>query len=226
MPSPAGISLLARVLLAAYLGIWGLLAIDPVNRFDWLLENLLVFLLGLGLYLGRHRIQLSTFSICCLFIFMVVHAVGAHYTYSLVPYDTWLRVIDWPEFGDGSGAGRNQFDRFAHFLHGLLLTFPVRDVLIRNWSARGRWAYLLPAALIMLLSATYELVEWIAAEIVNEDAGIAFVGAQGDVWDAQKDMSLAFLGAVTAMSAGWLYRRLFESRSRSRASFNSTKSKP
>src|SRR5690606_35996498 len=116
--------------------------------------------------------------------------------------------------------------RFAHLLHGLLLTFPIRDVMARNWSARGRWPYLLPAALIMLLSATYELVEWIVAEIITEDAGIAFVGAQGDVWDAQKDMALAFLGAITAMSASWLYRRLFGSRSRPVASFNRTHSKP
>lgn len=226
MPNPAGSSLLARVLLATYLGIWSLLAIDPVNRFDWLLENLLVFLLALGLYLGRHRNRLSTFSICCLFIFMVVHAVGAHYTYSLVPYDAWLRAIDWPMPGDGSSAGRNQFDRLAHFLHGLLLTFPIRDLLVRSWSVRGRWAYLLPAALIMLLSATYELAEWIVAEIVAEDAGIAFVGAQGDVWDAQKDMSLAFLGAIAAMSASWLHQRLFRPRSHSLASFDRTNSKP
>ena len=88
-----------------------------------------------------------------------------------------------------------------HFAYGLLLTYPVRQVVVRVTGLRGFWGYFLPMDLTMSSSASYELIEWGAAVVFGGDLGIAYVGAQGDPWDAQKDMSLAALGAMLATAA-------------------------
>jgi putative membrane protein len=96
--------------------------------------------------------------------------------------------------------GRNHFDRVAHFCYGLLLAYPIREVLLRVAGVRGFWGYFFPLVVTLATSVLYELAEWWAAETFGGDLGIAFLGTQGDVWDAQKDMALAGLGAVIAMA--------------------------
>jgi putative membrane protein len=94
---------------------------------------------------------------------------------------------------------RNNFDRFVHFCYGLLLAYPVREVFLRIASVKGFWGYFLPLDLTMSTSVLYELIEWGAAELFGGDLGAAFLGTQGDIWDAQKDMALAAFGALLAM---------------------------
>jgi putative membrane protein len=91
------------------------------------------------------------------------------------------------------------YDRLVHFSFGFLLAYPVREVFIRVSKARGFWNYYFPVELTLALSAIYEILEWAAAANVNASAGLAFLGAQGDIWDAQKDMLMAGIGAVVAM---------------------------
>jgi putative membrane protein len=98
------------------------------------------------------------------------------------------------------GWERNHFDRSVHFLYGLLLAYPVREVFLRVADVRGFWGYFLPLDLTMSTSMMFELFEWGAAELVGGDLGMAYLGTQGDVWDAHKDMALASLGALIAMS--------------------------
>ena len=97
------------------------------------------------------------------------------------------------------GWDRNQYDRIVHLAYGLLLAYPIRELFLRVAQVKGFWGYFLPVVLTMAASMFYELVEWGAAEIFGSELGLAFVGAQGDVWDAQKDMWLATLGALIAM---------------------------
>lgn len=183
---------------AAFAAIWLALAIAPRYRADWALENVLVVLAVLALALTHRRFPLSRASYTLIFLFLSVHVVGAHYTYSEVPYDAWVTTLTGRSLDAALGWRRNNFDRIVHCGYGLLLAYPVREVLVRVTGLRGFWGYFLPMDLTMSSSATYELMEWAAAMVFGGDLGIAYVGAQGDPWDAQKDMVLAALGAVVA----------------------------
>ena len=176
------------------------LGITPLDRADWLLENLLVlaFLVVAGV---AHRwMPLSRLSWLMIFVFLGLHEVGAHYTYAEVPYDAWCRALFGWTLSDRLGLERNHFDRLVHLSYGLLLAYPVRELFLRVGDVRGFWGYFLPLDLTMSTSMLYELVEWAAASLFGGDLGTAYLGTQGDEWDAHKDMALASLGALVAMS--------------------------
>lgn len=193
----------ARILGAVFALIWIALAIDPWYRQDWLLENVLV-LLAVPL-LARHGpgLKLSDASWVCLFVFFTLHVIGAHYTYSEVPYDQWYEWLSGRSFDADFGAGRNHYDRLVHFLYGLLMARPVIELLDARAPPSGLWRWLLPVLFLLSHGALYELIEWVAAEVFGGELGMAYLGTQGDVWDAQKDTALAALGAVLGVSF-WL----------------------
>jgi putative membrane protein len=187
-------------LLAAFAGIWVVLAIEPRYRADWLLENVIVFV-AVPLFMRSARSwRFSDASYACLFIFLVLHSVGAHYTYSEVPYDDWFRALSGRSLNDLLGWERNHYDRLVHFSYGLLLLPASVELFDRVAPPRGLWRALLPVLFIMSHSVIYELIEWGAAMLFGGDLGQAYLGTQGDVWDAQKDTALATLGAITAMA--------------------------
>jgi putative membrane protein len=186
------------LLAIVYFLWWVAMAISPYDRSDWVLENLLVFL-AVGLLAFTYKsFPLSRISYTCIFVFMMLHTLGSHYTYSEVPYDEWLPFL---------AGGRNHFDRLVHFLYGLLLAYPIREMFLRIGNVRGFWGYFLPLDLTMSTSMLYELIEWITAELVGGDLGAAYLGTQGDVWDAHKDMALASLGGLIAMVVAALINR-------------------
>jgi len=186
------------VLAILYTIWWVVMAIAPHDRSDWFLENVLVFL-GVGLLVYTYKpFPLSRVSYTCIFIFMMLHALGAHYTYAKVPYQEWLPFL---------AGGRNHFDRLVHFAYGLLLAYPIREMFLRIGNVRGFWGYFLPLDLTMSTSMLYELIEWGTAEVVGGDLGAAYLGTQGDIWDAHKDMALASLGALIAMCVTALVNR-------------------
>jgi putative membrane protein len=189
---------MAKPALSRYLWIlgivyalwWVAMAISPFDRSDWVLENVLV-VLAIGLLVFTYKaFPLSRVSYTCIFVFLMFHTLGAHYTYAEVPYQEWLPFL---------AGGRNQFDRMVHFLYGLLLAYPIREMFLRIGNMRGFWGYFLPLDLTMSTSMLYELIEWGAAEAFGGDLGAAYLGTQGDVWDAHKDMALASLGALICM---------------------------
>ena len=106
---------------------------------------------------------------------------------------------------------RNHYDRIVHFSFGFLLAYPIREMTIRISDAKGFWAYWFPVEFVLAFSAIYELMEWAVAIVFGGDLGIAYLGTQGDVWDAQKDMFNAGIGAMIAMLVVflivWYYRR-------------------
>ena len=127
------------VLLIVYAIFWTLLAVAPVQRDAWLLENMLVFVSVPLLVWGYWRLPLSRISYTLLILFFSLHAVGSHYTYSLVPYEAfWNEVFD-ASINDTLGFERNHYDRFVHFCFGLLLAYPCREVFIRIAGAWGLW---------------------------------------------------------------------------------------
>jgi putative membrane protein len=180
-----------RRLALAYAAIWTLAAIAPVDRSDWLLENLLVFVFVPALVLTHGLFAFSHSAYVMIVVFLSLHALGAHYTYSLTPIGFWLQ--------DAFGLARNHYDRGVHLLFGLLLTLPLQELVVRGVGARGAARYVVPVMLALSLSGGYEILEWWAARIVDPDLGVAFVGSQGDEWDSQKDMSLALAGATLSM---------------------------
>ena len=176
------------------------LAIYPYNRSDWALENALVVVAVILIAATYRKAPLSRVSYTLIFLFLCLHEIGAHYTYAGTPYDEWFQ--QWLGFSLNGlfGLQRNHFDRLAHFLFGLLLVYPVRELFMRVTDTRGFWSYLLPLVFMIALSAVYELLEWGAALVFGGDLGIAFLGTQGDEWDAHKDMALAILGAALAIT--------------------------
>lgn len=201
------------VLAALLAAIWVPLAFAPFDRHDWLLENALL-VAGVAFLAATWRsFPLSRVSYALIFVFLCLHTIGAHYTYAEVPYDQWWEHLTRHSFNSMVGWERNNFDRVVHFGYGLLLAYPIREMFLRIGNMRGFWGYFLPLDLTMSSSMIYELIEWAAAEFFGGDLGIAYLGTQGDVWDAHKDMGLASLGALIAMcvtaAINWRLQRDF-----------------
>jgi putative membrane protein len=187
------------LLLSAYAVVWALTAIAPLNRQDWLLENILVFIAVPVLLATYSRFRFSNVSYGLITIFFVLHAFGAHYTYSEMPVGNWLR--------DGWHLSRNHYDRVVHFLFGLLLSYPLWELLVRVVGLRRGWARFGTVHVVMAWSALYEMIEAAVAHLVSPELGAAYNGIQGDIWDAQKDAALAMVGAILCMSGAALCAR-------------------
>jgi putative membrane protein len=177
-------------LVALYAAVWVWSAWAPVYRFDWFLESMLPTLLTLVLIVSFRRIPLSDISYLLLFLFLTLHQVGAHYTYSEVPIGFWLK--------DAFGLSRNHFDRIVHFCFGFLLFYPMREAIIRHVTPSSFHAGLYGMSLNTAGSAIFEIIEMIVALVVAPEAGAAYLGLQGDQWDAQKDMTVALVGSSLA----------------------------
>ena len=200
--------------LALLFGLfWVALALEPLDRSTWLLESALS-VAGVALLAAlRNKLPFSRVSYTLIFVFLCLHTVGAHYTYSEVPYDAFFARLTGRSFDALVGWERNNFDRVVHFAYGLLLAYPVREVFLRVAAARGFWGYFLPLDLTMSSSMIYELIEWGAAATFCGGVGQSYLGTQGDEWDAHKDMALASLGALVAMgitaAVNWRFQRDF-----------------
>ncbi len=137
------------------------------------------------------RFPFSDLSYVLIFIFMCLHAFGAHYTYSEVPLGFWI--------SDALELGRNHYDRWVHFSFGLLVAHPSFEIALRVITPVRKLASLVGFTIIVTISAAYEVIEWCVAQIADPKAALAYTGTQGDVFDAQKDMALAAAGAVLSL---------------------------
>lgn len=162
-----------------------------------MLENVIVVLTLAWLLWGYRRMRLSHLAYTLLFVFGLFHEVGSHYQYSDVPYDAWFAAINGGHSLDAwFGFERNQYDRFVHFLYGLLITPVAAEVIAARVHLERFWLFLLPITFMMSHAVIYELVEWLAASVFGGELAVAYLGTQGDMWDAQKDMALATLGSL------------------------------
>lgn len=174
-------------LFCFYLLIWIALAIKPVDRFTWFLENIAVFIFIPIIVVVHYKIKLSNISYTLITLFLILHAIGAHYTYSQTPFFSSLF---------GHKLQRDHYDRVTHFTFGLLMYYPVREFIMKFVNMKSFWSYYTPWAIVVSFSALYELTEWITAIVVSPENAIAFMGIQGDIFDTQKDMLLAATGAL------------------------------
>jgi putative membrane protein len=202
-PSVASNGTISRKVPASLLGafsvVWTALAIAPVNREDWLLESALTAITLPVLILTRNKLRFSNFAYGCIFVFFCLHTVGSHYTYSLVPYDEWWQWLTGSTLNSVFGFERNHYDRLVHFLYGALIVVPSMELFAKYAPPNKYWRIVMPVFFIMGHSVIYEMIEWLAALMAAPELGHAYLGTQGDEWDAQKDMALATLGAIVTM---------------------------
>jgi putative membrane protein len=175
---------------AIFLAVWVSTAMGTSDAINWLLENFLVILFLGFLTITFRKYQFSDLTYLLICIYLCLHVYGSKYTYAENPFGYWLQeVMSWE---------RNHYDRIVHFSFGFLLAYPMREMFLR-WFAYPSWvAWLLPIEITLSISAFYELIEWAVADVFFPAQGMAYLGTQGDVWDAQKDIFLATLGAILA----------------------------
>lgn len=187
-------------LLVAFSLFWLALAIRPHDRVVWLTENVITIVSVFALAATYPYWPISNLSCSLVFVFLVLHTIGGHYTYARVPYDEVAQASFGLGLSEHLGWKRNHYDRLVHLAYGLLIAYPAYELLERYAEPAGAWSYFLSPALIMATSMAFEVIEWWAAELLGDGVGSDYLGAQGDEWDAQKDMALATGGAIVAMA--------------------------
>jgi len=192
--SPTRVPFTKNYLLLAltfiFLGVWLSTLIGTTDMNNWLLENMLVFLFLGFLLVTYKRHQFSDLSYLLITVYLCLHVYGSKYTYAENPLGYWLKdMLAWE---------RNHYDRIVHFSFGFLLAYPMRELFL-SWLKFPGWvAWSLPIEITLSVSGLYELIEWAVADVFFQAQGAAYLGTQGDIWDAQKDMFLATLGAILA----------------------------
>ncbi len=181
-------------LLLIYVAVFIALAIHPRERDTWALENSVPFLELMAVLIYYRWVELSRLSYYLILGHLIIQMIGGHYTYAEVPLFNWIR--------DALGDSRNQYDRVAHFLLGFLLYIPIREICLRRTPlfASPRWATSFSITTIAAVGGLWEVFEWLVAVTAYPELGTQYLGLQGDVWDPQKDIILAVIGAVAAQA--------------------------
>ncbi|MBC2677386.1 DUF2238 domain-containing protein [Pseudomonas baltica] len=172
---------------------------QPLDRQTWLIENILVLVGAVAVWFTRDHFQWSRRAWVMVIIFLCLHQVGTHFTYPQVPYNEALYLVSGVDVNAALGWERNQYDRFVHLAYGLLLSLPLREIVSEKCQLKGAWASLIAWSLVLSTSMLYELMEWAGAAYVG-GGDSAFVGAQGDFWDAQKDMAVAAAASLVVLT--------------------------
>ncbi|MEQ9491785.1 MAG: DUF2238 domain-containing protein [Alphaproteobacteria bacterium] len=182
---------LPTLLALVFILFWAFWAVDPYDRAVWWAENLPVIGIFLLLVLTYRVFRFSNTAYLLMAVWMFWHTVGGHYTFERVPFDGVTDLFGWE---------RNHFDRIGHYTIGLW-SYPVAELMRRRgWITRTVPVLLFALFSIMALAAAYEIIEWWFAALQGGEEGASFLGSQGDVWDAQKDMLLDTLGALTGLA--------------------------
>lgn len=181
--------------------VWVNSLVGTTDIKNWFLENTLSFIFAGFIIVTFKKHQFSDLSYLLICIYLCLHVYGSKYTYAENPFGYWLK--------DVLHLSRNHYDRIVHFSFGFLLAYPMREMFLK-WLKYPRWvAWLLPIEITLSISAFYELIEWAVADIFFKAQGDAYLGTQGDIWDAQKDIFLAFCGAIIATTIVSLVKKIF-----------------
>lgn len=183
----------AALLAATLLACAATVAAPPAGRLSWALE-VGPGLVGVGILVATYRrFRLSNLVYVCVFLHMLILIYGGYYTYALTPLGNWAK--------DAFDLSRNHYDRVGHLALGFFPAFYAREILLRTSPlVRGKWLFFIVCSICLAIGAFWELLEWWTTLLVASDVGVAFLGSQGDVWDAQWDMFLALVGAVIALA--------------------------
>lgn len=183
-------SLVFRSLSVVYLFVLLFSAIDPLSRAVWMAEIIPAILIYVGIFLISRTYTFSNTAYSFMFVWLILHTIGSKYTFSEVPCEWFNQII---------GSERNNFDRLAHFSIGFY-AYPIAEYLIKKNLCSPLLGALFGLTTVMSIAAGYEIIEWWYAELAGGDEGVAFLGSQGDVWDAQKDMLCDTSGAILSLA--------------------------
>ena len=179
------------ILTVLFIITWIWAAINPLYPDDWILENILVVLFVPFVFWASKYFLFSNTSYALVTLFLILHVVGSHYTYAEVPFGGTL--------GEWLGVERNMYDRLVHLLFGVVFVYPLFEYLQKKLHLKAFVIYFVSYMTLSAFAGFYEVIEWITASVVDPESGDAFLGTQGDIWDAQKDMALAMGGALVSL---------------------------
>jgi putative membrane protein len=199
---PVGKNIWLIVFIVMFASVWMGSIYGTTDLNNWFLENTLTFIFVAFLILTYRKFQFSDLSYLLICIYLCLHVYGSKYTYAENPFGYWLQ--------EAFHTSRNHYDRIVHFSFGFLLAYPMREMFLK-WLKYPAWvAWILPIEITLSISAFYELIEWAVADIFFKAQGDAYLGTQGDVWDAQKDIFLAFSGAIIATTIVSIVKKAFK----------------
>lgn len=178
-------------------------SIDAYLFFDWLLENILTILLLFFIFLTK--IPFSKSSYCLVAFFITLHITGSHYGYEVPAFFDFIKDIDF---------SRNHYDRLVHFCFGFCFALPLFEIFSKKIQASFFFQATIISFFLLGFGALYEILEWLTVIIVVPELGSLFLGTQGDIWDAQKDMLLGFLGTILMMCFIHLYQNMTSQKAR------------
>lgn len=164
------------------------------------LQNLPTLAILAGIALSLRRFPMPMSAVACVCLFLILHTIGGRYIYSFVPYDHWAVALNLPSPTQTFGLHRNGWDRLVHFCFGLLMVHPISNWLMRHRTIGPALATYIAVEFVFAGSALYEIFEWLLTILMAGPDADAYNGQQGDIWDAQKDMACAAVGAVIAAS--------------------------
>jgi putative membrane protein len=190
------------ICLVVFFSIWINTLIYTTDINNWMLENTLTFIFLGFLLFSYRKYTFSDLSYLLITVYLCLHIYGAKYTYAENPFGYWLK--------DYFHASRNHYDRIVHFSFGFLLAYPMRELFLRWLKYPTLVSWILPIEITLSISAFYELIEWAVADVFFKEQGAAYLGTQGDIWDAQKDIFLAFSGAILATTIVSSLKRAFK----------------
>ena len=178
----------AKLLLLGYIILFVWAAISPYSRATWYAENIPIVMIAVSLVVLYMRgFVFTPISYALMAVLLYLHTIGGHYTFERVPFGFVTNLF---------GFHRNHFDRVGHFSVGFY-AFAIAEALVRTRAVRSRVVlFLFPIFAIGFVAMSYELIEWWYAVADGGASGAAFLGSQGDVWDAQEDMFADTLGAI------------------------------
>lgn len=176
-----------------FTGLFALIlsGIHPTDRINWISETFPAIIGGLIFIFTYRRFPFTSIAYTLCWFFALILITGGHYTYADVPIGNWFR--------DTFHLSRNHFDRFGHFFQGVIPAMLAREMILRTTPLKsGKWLFVFCTSIALAISASYELFEWQYAVHFGGQQAEDFLGSQGDVWDAQKDMFMALCGAIVS----------------------------
>ena len=184
-----------------FIVVWLNSFLGTTNISNWILENVLVFLFLIFIAGSFRKFQFSDLSYLLITVYLCLHVYGAKQSYAENPFGYWLQEV--------FETKRNFYDRIVHFSFGFLLAYPMREIFLKWLKYPKLVSWILPIEITLSISAFYELIEWAVADVFFKSQGDAYLGTQGDIWDAQKDIFVAVMGAILATTIVSSIKRIF-----------------
>jgi putative membrane protein len=195
-------NLLLKIITPLFFGFWLSTLIGTSNFTNWIMENTLVVIFLSILIFSYRRFKFSDLTYFFIFIYLSLHIYGAKHTYALNPFGFWLQEV--------FHLLRNPYDRIVHFSFGFMLAYPMRDFFMNKMKFPNWVCWVLPVEITLSFSCIYELIEWAVADVFFPEQGADYLGSQGDIWDAQKDMFMAFVGAILILTLFSIVKKILK----------------